>query len=57
MKKLSLRREVVTELTADELTGVRGAAGVPTLPVDDCVSIQECPWTENLRCITSHTCH
>lgn len=53
--RLRLNKEVLTELTADELTGVRGGAA-PTLPVDDCVSIQECPITENLRCLTRRTC-
>ena len=51
-RKLSLNTEHLTQLTPDALTGVVAGAGV-TEPLDPCVSIRHCYYTENvLRCVT-----
>jgi len=39
-RTLSLRREVLTELSPGELLAVAGAAAPPTSPVDYCVNTQ-----------------
>ncbi|HWL38507.1 MAG TPA: hypothetical protein VNQ77_20130 [Frankiaceae bacterium] len=36
MKRLTLKSETLSELTADELTGVAGGV-LPTLPLDVCL--------------------
>lgn len=55
--KLSLKRETLAELTADELTAVNGAA----LPVPRTLKVQECTgdlFTHHsaLDCVTRYTC-
>lgn len=37
-KRLSLTRETLVSLTADDLSVVNGAAAAPSLPVDECVT-------------------
>lgn len=57
-RRLSLARETLTALTADELAGVAGAAA-PTTPLRDCVAtlspdsldVRDC-----VRISDAHTC-
>jgi natural product precursor len=55
-KKLSLKKEVLAELSADELTSVVGGTNTETCltaggNVTHCVSFQECPATNYLTCL------
>lgn len=53
-RKLSLNTEHLTELSPAVLTGVAGGGAAPTQPLDPCVSIRHCQFTENLvRCLTN----
>lgn len=38
MRKLTLRKEVLAELTSDELAGVVAAAGTQLCPTDPCIT-------------------
>ena len=51
-RKLSLNVEHLADLAPEELTGVVAADSL-TQPLDPCVSIRHCQFTENLvRCVT-----
>ncbi len=59
-RKLSLRRETLTELTSDELRNLVGGADLlsgPTCPVKDCLNSRyNCPPTFQHSCIQTCYC-
>ena len=55
-RRLTLRREVLTELNAEDLTRVAGAGDVGTLPLGYCLSDKIANCDSNLRPCISHTC-
>lgn len=50
-RKLNLKKDVLTELSTEDLTSVQGGAFLPTQPLNLCLSIQVCEITNNVRCL------
>lgn len=53
MRRLTLKKETVAELTTGELTSVVGAASV----VKYCQTLLTCGWSEVDACITAQGCY
>lgn len=51
-KKLNLKKEVLAELTSEELTRVAGGShDCNTMPVNLCLSIEVCEASHHPRCL------
>lgn len=54
MRRLTLAREALTDLTPDELAGVAGGDATPSCPAQSGV---ECPTMPLLYCLSARICY